>query len=119
MRENTLLWLDDRRNPFQDRWIERFSPIQNPDIIWVRSYSDFINYIEQHGLPDAICFDHDLGDIHSDHEYTGYDCAKYVVEYCMDHNKIFPKYNIQSDNGPGRDNIYHYIENFKKNFNHN
>lgn len=61
-----LLWLDDARDPFSHEenapdWLI-FSPIERPfETIWVKSYREFIEYIAKNGLPDAICFDHDLG----------------------------------------------------------
>lgn len=39
--------------------------------ILVRSYTEFIFYIQQNGLPDFISFDHDLGT-----DKSGFDCAK-------------------------------------------
>ena len=52
-------------------WIA-FSPIgRNVNIVWVKSYIEFINYIKKHGLPDAICFDHDLSDYEHLEEKTG------------------------------------------------
>lgn len=43
------LFLDDVRNPPDDTWVV------------VRSYDEFVNYIEKEGVPDFISFDHDLG----------------------------------------------------------
>ena len=58
----TLLWLDDVRDPFQNDWIN-FSPIgKNVGVVWVTTYQEFVDWIMIHGLPDAICFDHDLND---------------------------------------------------------
>lgn len=111
----TLLWIDDIRDPHTGDWIRKYSPIGvNVNVVWVKSYNDCVEWITKNGLPDAICFDHDLGDIHSKQEKTGYDCAKWIADYCMDNNLKYPPYNIQSDNGPGRENIHKYIENYKK-----
>ena len=111
----TLLWLDDYRNPYNinEEWLI-FSPIKNPNTIWVKNYNEFINWILINGLPDAICFDHDLGS----NETTGYDCAKWLVEYCIDNNKSLPEYAIQSANPVGRENINNLLTNFNK-FNKN
>lgn len=58
----TLLWLDDVRDPFQNDWLN-FSPIgKNVDVTWVTNYQEFIDWIMINGLPDAVCFDHDLND---------------------------------------------------------
>ena len=62
--KGTLLWLDDVRNPFENHWVVTFSPILNEDlkhIEWVKSYNEFTNWIKNNELPEAICFDHDLG----------------------------------------------------------
>lgn len=55
-------------------------------------------HIINHSLPDGICFDHDLGE-----EKTGYDCAKWLVDYCMDNNLKLPLYAIQSANPVGKE----------------
>lgn len=102
-----LLWLDDYRNPYENDWLI-FSPIgKDVDVIWLKSYNEFIEYIEQNGIPDGICFDHDLGE-----EKTGYDCAKWLVEYCMDNGLSIPKWNVQSSNPVGKDNINGLLNNF-------
>lgn len=116
-RVKTLLWIDDIRDPNTGDWIRNFSPIgADVKVIWVKSYDECVKYITSKGLPTAVCFDHDLGDVNreDDDEKTGYDCAKWIADYCMDHHKKYPAFNIQSDNGPGRENICRFIINFKK-----
>ena len=94
----TLLWLDDIRNPNTENWLD-YSPIEKPfKTIWVKNYNDFVEWIEQNGLPTAICFDHDLepdiinGDPMKpwectiEYAKTGFDCTKWLVDYCMDNN---------------------------------
>lgn len=121
-----LLWLDDCRDPMKDDWLN-FSPIPKNDIsevIWVKSYQGFINWINQNGLSDGICFDHDLGftneyyienNIESPKpDKSGYDCAKWLVEYCIANNKQLPLYNIQSANSVGKANIDSYLKSFLK-----
>lgn len=104
-----LLWLDDIRNPLEGDWLT-YSPISHDEVIWVKSYNEFVFWIKTNGLPDAICFDHDLGmDVE---EKTGHDCAKWLVNYCMDNNKKLPLYNIQSANPVGKDNIDGLLKNF-------
>lgn len=108
-----LLWLDDIRDPFENNgeWLI-FSPLEQPyEVIWIKSYVDFVDYINNNGLPDGICFDHDLGD---ENEKTGYDCAKYLVDYCLDKNLVLPLYNIQSANPVGKDNINGLLINYNK-----
>lgn len=117
-----LLWLDDIRNPMEGDWLV-FSPINQPyTVIWVKSYAEFVDWININKLPDGVCFDHDLGDnttiidwSHLDNvEYTGYDAAKWLVEYCIDNNKQLPLFNIQSANSVGSENIRMYLNNAKK-----
>jgi len=126
-----LLWLDDIRNPLEGDWL-KFSPIDPPyTTVWVKSYSEFVQQIKKNGLPDAICFDHDLGMTAALEarakglskrksrelkklEKTGYDCAKWLVEYCMDKNLPLPKYSSQSFNPIGRENILELLDNFLK-----
>lgn len=116
-----LLWLDDVRNPFDNKvnWLV-FSPIEQPyEVVWVKKYQEFISWISDNGLPDAICFDHDLENFHINKssyiEYTGYDCAKWLVSYCIDNGNLnLPLYNIQSANPVGKDNIDNLLKNYIK-----
>lgn len=45
-------------------------------------------------------------------EKTGYHCAKWLVEYCMDNNAPLPKWNIHSANPVGKENIKMLLENY-------
>lgn len=123
----TLLWLDDVRDPLKDDW-HIFSPIPHPfKMVWVVNYEEFVDWITKNGLPDGICFDHDLSDLQAFkssypemvediecNEKTGYDCAKWLVDYCMDNKLPLPKFNSQSANPSGRENILKLLENYKK-----
>lgn len=125
----TLLWLDDTRNPHESNWLS-FSPIPHREVIWVKSYAEFTKWITKNGLPDGICFDHDLGkEVEQNlrkkgltkkavrklktEEKTGMDCARWLVEYCMDNDKDLPLWNIQSSNPVGKTNISSLLNNFK------
>ncbi len=111
----TLLWLDDCRDPFDGKndWL-RYSPIgRNVDVIWLQTVDEFFCYIDNYGLPDAVCFDHDLGEDSYD-ERNGYDCAKYMVDYCLNHSLDIPPYSIQSSNPVGKENIRKLLENYHK-----
>lgn len=122
--KKTLLWLDDIRNPFEfyetsdgvKGWLS-YSPISHPfTVVWVKSYEEFVSFIEINGLPDAICFDHDLGISDTGKEKTGYDCAKWLVEYCLEHKKQLPLWNVQSANPVGKDNINGLLFNYEKHY---
>jgi len=122
------LFLDDVRT------IEMVYTDVNPqDWVIVRNYHEFVNYIQKYGLPSFISFDHDLGLEHVKwffnnggyeslpnpleadfKEKTGYDAAKWLCEYCQDNNLKLPDYAVHSANPVGRQNIIHYLKNFKK-----
>ena len=74
----------------------------------VYSYEEFVTYLEKKGLPDFISFDHDLGE-----GLSGYDCAKYLVEYCLGHQFPLPNYQVHSQNPVGKENIERLLKNFK------
>lgn len=127
------LFLDDIRNPI-DVWKYTGNLIfteKNWKI--VRSYSQFVDYIQINGMPELISFDHDLSEEHyrpsmydEDKHYskyytdgtftekTGYDCAKWLVDYCMDNNIKLPEFYVHSMNPVGKENILKLFENFKK-----
>jgi hypothetical protein len=129
-----ILWLDDLRNPFLD--IEGRVPDAKKDYIidWVLNYEQFTQWIEKHGLPKIISFDHDLADEHYTpeeywHDYqisknyqeaqnyqekTGMDCAKWLVDYCIDNNKSLPVFYVHSANPVGADNILGILNNYLK-----
>ncbi len=121
----TLLWLDDYRSPYgfvdddpeKGMWTV-FSPIKDDmyGIAWVKNYEEFCNYINKNGLPTAICFDNSLGDFDENGiEKTGYDCAKWLVDYCLDNNiKELPLWVCQSSEPHSRENIDKYLNNFLK-----
>ena len=104
----TLLWLDDERDPSHSRWHAYF-PISQPNVVWVKSYEQFVDWISSNGLPSAICFDHDLGEGPS-----GMDAAKWLTEYCMDLDAALPQWNIQSANPVGKQNISSLLISFAR-----
>lgn len=75
----------------------------------VYDYDGFVEFIGLNGLPDFISFDHDLG-----LGKTGYDCAKFMVEYCLDNNIIKINYTVHSQNPVGKENIEGLLNNFNK-----
>lgn len=92
------IWLDDLR--------ER----PNRSFIHLKNYNEFKDFISTHGLPNFISFDQDLG-----LGKTGYDGAKFLVEYCLDNNLELPDYKVHSQNPVGKENIEKLLENIKKN----
>lgn len=82
----------------------------------VRSYEEFVEYIEENGMPDLISYDHDLGDVNPEDpnhlEKTGYSCVKWLIEYCLDYDINMTSYMIHTNNPRGRKDIHETIQNF-------
>lgn len=113
------LFLDDVRQPQQvalyiHDMLKEFY-IENEWVI-VRNFKEFSKYIRKHGMPNVISFDHDLADIHYDprtwtesfkyDEKTGYDCAKWLLDYCREKFMERPKIILcHSQNPVGKDRI--------------
>lgn len=100
------LFLDDERNPQDVTWVAL------PDGPWVvvRSLAEFVGHITEHGVPDFIAFDHDLGPDHYRQDYndgkTGMDCAKWLVVHCLGNGYKLPDFVVHSMNPIGRANIW-------------
>jgi hypothetical protein len=135
----TILWLDDYRDPFTNQWFPRILPQyidRIDDIVWVKSYDEFTQWIIENGMPYFISFDHDLADEHyapEEHwndkydswaesqnfkEKTGYECAKWLTEYCMDNEVNMCKWFAHTANLAGRKNIDGLLVSFIKNVNY-
>lgn len=99
---NYRMFLDDERKP----------PIKRGEVwIVVRSTAEAVAYVERHGMPAFISFDHDLGE----NVPTGFDFAKWLVNRHLDEIEAFPssfKYEVHSANPPGAANIRGLLENF-------
>lgn len=123
------LFLDDIRNPKDCTYYMHSSlvPLYNTmDWIIVRTYNEFVKYITNNGMPDLISFDHDIEEDQIDGDImdlknckiiygkTGYDCAKWLVEYCMDHNIKLCEFIVHSANPEGARNIQSILDNYKK-----
>ena len=120
-----LLFLDDIRNP-QDAFTYTHQAVfieEHWEI--VRSFEQFVDWIKTNGLPDFVSFDHDLADVHytdyngdkSTDEYkekTGYDCALWMVNYCMDNGLKCPAFYCHSMNPVGSDKILGLLEQFSR-----
>lgn len=107
-----LIWLDDRRNPFQADWLKRYAAeytYGDGEVVWVKNYNEFIDEIITHGLPDKISFDHDLGEGKS-----GMDCVKWLINWCMDKHEDLPEWSIHSSNPVGSENMDSMLTNYIK-----
>ena len=78
----------------------------------VKSYGEFVEFVKSLGKSIEmwyISFDHDLGE-----GKNGYDCAKWLVNWCIDNGYKVPTYEIHSANPVGAENIKSVFESYKK-----
>lgn len=83
----------------------------------VRSYEAFVNYIEQHGLPEFISFDNDLGlDAYGQVAPDGYAAAKWLVyDSGLDLKKL--KFAVHSANPVAAEQIKGLLNNYLRHLN--
>ena len=130
----TLLWLDDIRDPFTDNWIRDYAPRfidRSSDIVWVKSYDEFTKWIKANGMPEMISFDHDLGEdvarakvvkglskrqarMQKRETLSGFDCTKWLVDYCLDNDIKLTRWAVHSANPVGAKNISSLLINLEK-----
>jgi len=124
MNKSYYIFLDDIRYPKEVFWVDL--PIK-PWIL-IRDYNRFIEFVTNKGYaPSFISYDHDLGDAHYRHglnndeipydtykEKTGYDAAKWMVEFCSKQNIKHPDYAVHSMNPVGKQNIISYIQSYNE-----
>lgn len=121
------LLLDDIRNLEDVKNYKLLPNVESSKWIIVRSYKEFVDIITLRGVPQFVSLDHDLADIHYGHglnndeipynsykEKTGYDAAKWLVNYCMERGIKHPPYVVHSMNPIGKSNIESYIESYNK-----
>lgn len=121
------LFLDDERTPMSTYSYFPNNVYIDKEWVIVRNHEDFVKTIEKRGLPSIISFDHDLGyehypkskvDMYKEIDYsnfkekTGYDSAKWLVNYLIDNNLELPKIYIHTQNPVGRENIKKLLDNF-------
>jgi len=118
------LFLDDERMPSKVSWIDL--PLGPWEI--VRNYDEFCNIIRTKGMPSFITFDHDLGFEHypfnetnpnleipysTYKEKTGYHCAKFLIELCIETGLKVPEFTVHSLNVVGKENITKLLNGYK------
>ena len=130
------LFLDDIRHPYDClRYTTKFMPQDKSSyakLSWViaRSGDEFANIITERfskgEFPSLISFDHDLADDHYDQkmyngaypekfaEQTGNECAKFLVEFCIEHDLEMPICWVHSMNPIGAQRIQNTLEDFKR-----
>lgn len=128
---NYNLFLDDIREPDQCFGYTHNQIYTALDWIVVRSYNEFIKCVETMGIPEVISFDHDLADEHYDPDLygsetyneaydnfefkTGYDCAKWFIDYIIDNKLELPNtILIHSMNPAGALNIKSLFDTYNR-----
>lgn len=78
----------------------------------VRTYEDFVTYVQENGLPDFISFDNDLGlDDKGEVAPDGYAAAKWLVyESGLDLRKL--KFHVHSANPVAAEQIEGLLNNY-------
>lgn len=102
---NYTMFLDDEREPS----LHLIASTSNLAIC--RNYDDAVATVKKLGMPDHVCFDHDLGQ----YSKTGHDFAKWLIQYAL----TLPtspeiKYSIHSQNPVGAANIKGLIDGYNK-----
>ena len=101
-----FIWLDDERE-ISSIWRKVIEKEENFEYKIFRTAEDLIKwYNENLGEYDRIfiSFDHDLGS-----GYTGYDMAKYIVEYHLQ----LDGFTVHSMNPVGRKNIFEILNRYE------
>lgn len=112
--ENAYLW-DDHKTLYEG------SGIKYGNWAIVRSYDQFVEYIQANGIPDVVSFDNDLFDV-TDYSVsreeltrqlmmdkweefpikTGAHCAQHLVNQCLTQSVPIPEYYVHSANNNAR-----------------
>ena len=130
------LFLDDERSPGDVTWCA----LPSAKYAVVRNFDEFTRHVLTFGVPKFVAFDHDLADFHYKvmleenssftfddgdlkktfnygPEKTGYDCAKWLVDFCEERNVKFPDFVVHSMNPVGGLRIKQYVEDAKRHLN--
>jgi len=106
------LWLDDLRDPTTTEWIDSIP--HGYSVVWVKTWTEFVDWITINGLPNCISFDHDLGETID--RKDGKDCANWLVDWCLDRYLELPKWQVHSMNSVGRINITSLLQGYDKHY---
>jgi hypothetical protein len=116
--KNIRLFLDDIRSANMAHSSSKgLGSAYSKDSDWTiaRTYDDFVDAVNANFDDiDLISFDHDLACFDAEgNEMTGKTAVDYVIGYCLDNDKPFPKsWYVHSDNTSGRQNIIGAITNY-------
>ena len=127
------LFLDDERMPRDAFNYTKDFDYNLLEWVIVRNYKQFCETIEAkfkfNEWPVVVSFDHDLQGEHyeiaeksgfKDFDYslikegTGRECAKWLTDFCLDHDLKLPPYKVHSGNTVGKRNILGLLDGFAK-----
>ncbi|MES2418295.1 MAG: cyclic-phosphate processing receiver domain-containing protein [Bacteroidota bacterium] len=110
------LLLDDVRNTNQIFEYTKQKVFLTHNWTIVKTYKEFITCIINNGLPEFISFDHDLGEesMINGEEKSGYDCAKWLIDFCITKQVNLPANCCHSMNPVGSANIQGLLNNYAK-----
>ena len=74
----THVFIDDIRGPGD---VKIYGMPDNKTWHVCKNYAEFEDYLNTHALPEFVSFDFNLGP-----GKTGHDCAKLLVQHCLEHN---------------------------------
>lgn len=122
-----FLFLDDKRFPQNarihdhDKALQQYSGIANFKWDIVRTYEDFVEYVEKNGIPDVVSFDNDLvdcedpnisvEDLSEMYSMQGWEnskykmgahCARWLCDLCVKIQHPLPTYYVHSANTAAR-----------------
>jgi len=124
-----IIFDDDKelRDVFQDHE-DRLQISEAYDILFIRTFRAFMDWITSNPLPKRISFDYQLGNppfvqMHYDQyelyslkelsDYsllTGLEVVRWFIDYCEANNLKFPDYNCHSWNSFGKMRIFELIK---------
>lgn len=107
----TGIFLDDERDVKDAFWMNYPT---NVDWIVVRTFNEFVNVVRSNQDKEYfVSFDHDLQDFSAmnGRELTGYDCVKFLVDFCMQYGRVLPEAFYHTQNPIGKTNMECYMNN--------
>jgi hypothetical protein len=91
------MFIDDIRSPPPGDWVV------------VRSSGEALSHIQNHGMPEFISFDHDLGG-----DDTTMVFLRKLVDIVWNGDDVPPDYTVHSANPVGRLNIISFMDSWKR-----
>lgn len=78
------------------------------DSIRVWDYDEFTSFIRHFHLPDLVLFEYDL-----DEEQQSYECAKFLINYCLENNLHLPSFKVYGISHNSRKDLRSLLADFQ------